>query len=251
MSKKPNLPWRRRQEKLAQATATKTLWARVWASRSAWTLVGGAVVFVLTHGVESLSNLRKLPSEAVQTYYSFQSWYYDDAKWTGTWSSREEGHIEDYRQSDVPLKLTVGTERGVVYGEMFNRSVCEQNPLLPPILVEGEISRGKLLAYAFAYVGGERQYLYSFQARRSDGEPVITVTPIKDPSGLLPASARLLQRMGDSVAAAPPPAEREAEHHDLVCPESPSEFLQRLRKEGKLKGLDQLSKATETDEENR
>ncbi len=236
MQAKPELPWRRREQH-AKAKSDKAWWKLVWASRPAWTVVGGAAVFVLTHGVESLSNIRKLPSEAIQTFHSFQSWYYDDDLWTGTWSSREEGDVHDYRQADAPLKLAVGTERGRVSGEMFNKSVCEQNPLLPPVLVEGEISRGRLLAYAFAYVGGEKQYLYSFQAKRSAGEPVIVIAPIKDPSGMLPSAARLVHRPEDISAGSAQKASEFAEHPDLMCPESGVEYLLRLRREGKMGGI--------------
>lgn len=219
----------------------KKWWEKVWASRTVWGVAGGTVAWVLSNGVESLANLRKLPSEVQSTYHTFQSWYYDDAQWTGTWSSREEGHVDDYKQAELPLKLSVGTERGKVFGEMFNRSVCELNPMLPPVLVEGEIVRGKLVAYAFAYVGGERNFLYSFAATPSDNEPVITLSPLRDPHGLMPSNARLVHRIeadpkGDGAVT----LGQQAEHPDLECPESPTEYLQRLRKEGVLKGVEEL-----------
>lgn len=239
MRSRPELPWRRRQQAIIMK---KTWWQRAWISRSVWGFLGGIVVWILSNGVESLANLRKLPSEVQSTYYMFQSWYYDDALWTGTWSSREEGHIDDdYKQAELPLKLSVGSERGKVFGEMFNRSVCELNPMLLPVLVEGEIVRGKLVAYAFAYVGGERNFLYSFSASRSKKEPVITLSPIQDPLGLMPPNSRLVHRIEaeskGEVAIVPG---QEAEHHDLECPESPSEYLHRLRKEGVLKGVEEL-----------
>lgn len=244
---KPHLPWRRHREQMQQNRSAQAWWRKLWASRSAWTLVGGAVVFVLTQGVESLANLRKLPSEAIQTLHLLQSWYYDDASWTGTWSSREEGNVEDYRQSDVPIKISLGTERGVVVGEMFNRTVCEGNPMISYVLVEGEIIHGKLLARAFTHVGGQRRYLYSFQAHRSRDEPVITLTPKQDPSGLLPAAARLVQRPERPHSEGSLDASSEEDHPDLSCAESPIQYLQRLRKEGKLRGLDELRRAKEAD----
>lgn len=238
MRPKTDLPYRRRQQ---AAAMKKTWWQQVWASRTVWGFVGGAVAWVLSNGVESLTNLRKLPSEVQSTYHMFQSWYYDAALWTGTWSSREEGHIDDYKQAELPLKLSVGTERGKVFGEMFNRSVCELNPMLPPVLVEGEIVRGKLVAYAFAYVGGQRNFLYSFAATRSDKEPVITLSPLLDPHGLMPPNARLVHRIeAEPQGEAAVSPRQEAEHHDLKCPESPIEYLQRLRKEGVLKGVEEL-----------
>ena len=219
MKPNPDAPWRRRQQAAAtKASMKKTWWQKVWASRTAWGVVGGALVWVLSNGVESLTNLRKLPSEVQSTYHMFQSWYYDDALWTGTWSSREEGSVEDFKLSEIPLKLTVTTERGKVFGEMFNRSVC-----------------GKLVAMAFVYRGGDRRVLYSFSATRSDKEPVITLSPIDDPRGLVPANARLEHRIeaepgGNPVAA----SGQEEEHHDLKCAESPIEYLMRLRREGVL-----------------
>lgn len=244
MRPKTDLPYRRRQQ---AAAMKKTWWQKVWASRTVWGVVGGAVAWVLANGVESLSNLRKLPSEVQSTYHMFQSWYYDDSLWTGTWSSREEGHIDDYKQAEMPLKLTVGTERGKVFGEMFNRSVCELNPMLPPVLVEGEIVGGKLIAYAFAYVGGQRNFLYSFSATSSDKEPVITLSPLKDPLGLMPSSARLVQHIEATPSGDVSASGQEAGHPDLECPESPSQYMQRLRKEGKLKSVEELWKERESD----
>jgi hypothetical protein len=170
------------------------------------------------------------------------SWYYDDERWTGVWSSREEGYIEDYHQSDVPLKLEVEVTTGKVVGEMFNRRVCDLNPMLPPVLVEGEIRQGKLLAYAYAYVGGEKTTLYSFSATNSENEPVITLKPLSDPLELMPSSARLLERIGhESLKSSSSHDDgKDSEHPDLSCPESPTDYLQRLRREGKLKGGEEL-----------
>lgn len=226
MRPKIEIPFHRRQRETAEkANMKRTCWQKMWASRTAWSLVGGAVVWVLSNGVESLANLRKLPSEFQSTYHMFQSWYYDDALWTGTWSSREEGNVEDYKQAEQPLKLSVDAERGKVFGEMFNRSVCELSPMLPPVFVEGEIVRGKLVAYAFAYVGGERNFLYSFAATRSNKEPVITLSPLRDPHGLISPSARLVRRVEVMPSDT---ATTESDHPDLECAESSVEYIHRM-----------------------
>lgn len=235
MKPRSELPWRSRQQVVAMK---KTWWARVWASRTIWSFVGGGVAWVLANGAESMSNLRKLPSELQSTYHMFQSWFYDDALWTGTWSSREEGHIDDYKQAEMPLKLTVDTERGKVSGEMFNRSVCELSPMLPPVLLEGEIVGGKLVAYAFAYVGGERKFLYSFSATRSDREPVVTLSPLRDPHGLVPPNARLVQRIDEPTSEAAPALTQEVEHADLKCAESSVQYIHRMLTERKKSGSD-------------
>ena len=95
MKSKSELPWRKRQ----QATPKETWWAKLWSSRAAWagaaSVVVAALAWILTNGVDSLTNLRKLPSEVQSTYHMFQGWYYDDALWTGAWSSREEASVED------------------------------------------------------------------------------------------------------------------------------------------------------------
>jgi len=212
------------------------------ASRSFWAGLAAVATFVLTHGVESLSNLRKLPSEIQSTYFLFQSWYYDDAKWTGIWSSREEGYIDDYKQAEAPLKLALSTERGKAYGEMFNLSVCNLSPMLPPVLIEGEIRRGKLIAYAFAYVAGEKNFLYSFVATQNEIDPVITLFPLQDHLELMPASARLVHRI-ETVQTTN--ATHDPEHADLKCPESPVDYLRRLRQEGKLKSVEELDITSE------
>lgn len=243
---KPNLPWRRRQ----QAATKKTWWVKLWASRTALvsvaTIGGAAIGWVLTNGVESLSNLRKLPSEVKNTYHMFQSWYYDDAKWTGTWSSRMEGYVEDFQQSEVPLKISIHTERGKVFGEIFNRRVCDLNPMLPPVLVEGEVRGAKLFAYTYAYVGGEKNILYSFTAIHNEGQPIITLMPYEDPYQLLPSSARLVKSIEtEAVSDSAIATTVEVEHPDLKCSESPVEYIHRMLKEQAVVDAKQPSKDSE------
>ncbi len=157
MKPKRDLPWRRRQNVAGQ---NKGLWSRVKASWPIWATIGVVVSFVLTQGVESLANLRKLPSELDETFAGFQSWYYDDAAWTGSWSSRVEGYIDDLHQSAVPLKLVLNVSRGAVHGEMLNKEVCRKlNPLLLPVLLQGQVRGGDVEADAFVYMGGQRNYL--------------------------------------------------------------------------------------------
>lgn len=225
MQNKPDLPWRRRQAALEKKRASEKWAARLLRSRYVWIAVGGVISFVLTHGVESINTLRKMPSEVAQLYRESQSWFYGDSNWTGTWSSREEYDVQDYHQSEAPIKLSLSTEQGTVAGEIFTQSVCEMNPMLLPVLVEGEIHRGKLRAFAYAYVGGEKRRLYSFQGTRAGEEPVITLTPIDDPAGLLPASARIVRHMGRDEGS------DAKEHPDLRCAENALQYLQRLRKE--------------------
>jgi len=217
----------------------------LWDSRAAWAgvfaVLGAVIAFILTQGVTSLQNARKLPSEISETYNALMSWYYDDQAWTGTWSSREEGNIEDYDQSDLPLKLDVATVAGKVAGEMFNRRVCDLNPMLPPILVEGEIHRGTLVAWAYAFVGGKKTTLFSFKATKSENEPVIALAPVSDPLELMPPSSRLVRRFHNDdslIVASSNEVAEGSEHPDLSCPESPTDYLKRLRREGKLKSVE-------------
>lgn len=204
-------------------------------------VIGAVLAWVLLNGPSALSNARILPGELQKTLDAFLSWHYDDEKWTGTWSSREEGHIDDYKQAELPLKLSIESRHGKVLGEMFNRAVCELNPMLPPVLIEGAIRRDKLVAYAFAYVGGERRLLYEFSGKQSGHEPVLTLTSLQDPAGLLPSSARLVHRIEVEPAQTDFAAIGEADHPDLECPESPLEYIERLRKEGYLKGIEEPS----------
>lgn len=244
MRPKRYFPKHRREQPACQ----KSWWAKLWDSRAAWAgafaLVGAVIAFILTQGVASLQNARKLPSEISETYNALMSWHYDDKAWTGTWSSREEGDIEDYHPSDLPLKLGVDTTTGKVAGEMFNRRVCDLNPMLPPVFVEGEIHGGKLLAYAYAYVGGKKTTLYSFSATKSENDPVITLAPLSDPLELMPPYARLVKRFHNDRPSTNENA-ADSEHPDLSCPESPTDYLQRLRREGKLKGVEELGIARE------
>jgi hypothetical protein len=216
----------------------------LWESRAAWagafTLIGALAAFTLTQGVDSLSNVRVLPAEARQTYHSFLSWYYDDNLWTGTWSSREEGHIDDYRQAALPIELIVGTERGKVFGPMFNRNVCEMNPMLPPVLIEGEIRGKTLVAFAYAYAQGQRSILYTFEVEQEADSIVALVRPLRDPMNLLPPEARLVRRIESQTELTDTVVVPEATHPDLKCAESALEYLQRLRREGKLPSVEEL-----------
>ena len=190
-------------------------------------MIGTAASFVLLHGVEGLRNVRDIPSETRTTYQTLLSWYYDDEAWTGTWSSREEGEVEDLYQAEQPLSLSITASGGKVSGEMFNRAVCDLNPLLPPVLIEGEIRRGRLLALAYVFVGGEKRGAYTFEAERLADDRVITMSPLNDKHGLLPPTARLVRRIevqgsGDSESKP---------HPDLECPISPLEFMENLRRQ--------------------
>lgn len=230
---------RNRQSRVTSSHAAQKDEPSFWRRKRSWVIggaLGTALTWVLLNGPSALSNARILPGELQKTLDVFLSWYYDDEKWTGTWSSREEGIIDDLKQAELPLKLSIDTKHGKVLGEMFNRSVCELSPLLPPVLVEGEIRRGELVAYAFAYVGGERRLLYEFSGTQGEREPVLTLTPLKDPVGLLPPSARLVHRLEKAPVQTHLAGNREDEHPDLACVESPVEYIQRLRKEGRVNG---------------
>ena len=63
--------------------------------------------------------------------------------------------------------------------------------------------------------------------------------------GLLPASARLVLRFEGVRAQGIAPSDQESVHPDLECPEKPVEYLARLRKERKLKSLEELGIARE------
>ena len=132
------------------------------------------------------------------------------------------------------------TVRGKVYGEMFNRAVCELNPMLPPVLVEGEIRGSQMVAYAYAYIQGQRNLLYTFQVNQEKNEPVITIKPLRDHLNLLPPEARLVRRIHSSSDVVVARVGEGSAHPDLECPESPLEYIQRLRREGKLPSMEEL-----------
>jgi hypothetical protein len=217
------LPWRKRRESLERKKAS--MWRRrTWGSRVAWTIAGGVITFVLLHGNEGLKNLRQLPTEMKRTAHSFQSWLYDDEKWTRTWYSREELDVEDYDVAHEPIKLSLHAVRGQVLGELYLPTVCERNPLLLPVLVEGEVLKGKIYAKAFAYVGGEQRPLATFTVTISKEQPwIVTLQPLSDPSGLMPESARLQTRIDGAGANV------QTEHEDLSCKNDRIEFLRKMR----------------------
>ena len=85
------------------------LWNLLLKTRTFWLLVGGVISFVLLNGVNMLTNLRNMPSETEKTYHKLQSWYYNDTKWTGTWSSREEGNLNRMLKKSEALEKPMST----------------------------------------------------------------------------------------------------------------------------------------------
>lgn len=224
--------WRKQRE-LLEKKRGEVWWRVIWRSRTAWTFAGAIVTFILMHGNEGLTNLRQLPSEIKQTFMEFQSWKYDDKLWSATWSSREEGNVEDYHLAPEAIRLNLHTEQGKISGELYLDSVCNRNPVLLPVLLEGEILHGQVYAKAFTFVGGQRQTLATFTVQRSDEAPfIVTVRPLADPSGLFPVSARLMQRLEDEHAI---------ENDALTCKNDPAAFVRKLLDAGK-KGSTPLSK---------
>ena len=197
------------------AKVSKTWWQRAWGSRVAWGMAGAIFSFVLLHGVDALDTMQKLPGKASETGVKFNRWFYSDAKWAGEWSSRAEGSIEDLHLAEQPIILSLDVEQGHARGELYLSTVCDHAPQLLPVLVEGEVSAyGRLSAMAYAFVGGERRPILTFQAKLKDG--ILTVEAVSDPSKLLLGPARLASYDPDA-----------AKNPDLKCKNDPFAAVRR------------------------
>ena len=130
--------WKRLAAERASRKAS-AWWRALIRSRTFWSIIGGLVSFLFVKGIDVLENVRRLPSELIQTKTSLLSWAYRDQDWTGTWSSREEGNVEEVNLASDAIKLDLTANQGSVHGEIFLRTVCNLNPLLIPTLIEGEV----------------------------------------------------------------------------------------------------------------
>jgi hypothetical protein len=67
-----------------------------------------AVGAIILKGPEVFDNLQKLPADISSVSDKFESWWYENADWTGNWSSFPEGIVDmgDMHLSDTDLKIT-------------------------------------------------------------------------------------------------------------------------------------------------
>ena len=173
----------------SSATAVPKPWyRRVWLVLS---VLGAAVLGLLSNGPTLLVNAEKLPGEYARVSNRFFAWFYSDEDWEGVWSAGAEGYVDgasmNLSASDLVLHIT--PQRGRIGGEIAMPVICRATPLLDYYLLDGQVSGDTATITAYDYVGGYRQNFFRFNAKREG--VVITVTPAAGAIDWLPTATRI------------------------------------------------------------
>jgi hypothetical protein len=180
----------KRQQRRAETVRTPSArWHQtLWAKLSAAVAAVGMVVINLP---AFLDGAEKSPAAFERVINKFQSWYYEDAEWSGLWSAGAEGYVDSAEMdlSAVDLKIHLMVENGHVGGELSGSSICKSVPFLDYLLLDGEISWGRAVVTAFDYVDGKRQDFFRFTAKREGA--VLIVTAENPKAGWIPAESRI------------------------------------------------------------
>jgi hypothetical protein len=149
------------------------------------------LIAALMNGPILLKNARELPASFEKTKAQFQSWVYEDAEWTGIWTSFPEGLIdmEALHLSDVDLEITIWAKQGHIDGVIATTAICRQFPMWDYVLLRGDVSGNDADVVAYDFILG---YARDFARLRLTREGnVITVTPLDGRKDWFPDVARL------------------------------------------------------------
>lgn len=164
-----------------------------------WAIVyglGTAIFVFLLNAPELLKNLRILPEEVSTTTAQYEAWVYEDAEWTGNWSSFPEGIVdmEDMRLSDTDLKITIWATQGRIDGTITNSAVCKAVPL-DWLLLSGSVSGNEADVMVWDVVAGKKaRFAQLVFSRDAD---ILTVKATVDPAGLFPTEVRIGRHPGE------------------------------------------------------
>ena len=193
MKPKSLIPWRTRPKSNIEGVeeleieSQKRWYQRVWP----WIAVTGLLLgWILLNGITALSNLEQFPSATRKSLNQYLSWYYDDAGWTGVWSSKAEGYVDYEELSPIDVRIEMKVEQGQIDGVISSPEICKTFPLFDFVLIEGMVSGDSIDAVAYDYIGGHRRDFVKVRLTKSDAG-IMLVTPIDGIVGLLPASAKI------------------------------------------------------------
>lgn len=156
------------------------------------------VATILAGAATWLQQVRALPTEIEKTWGQFASWYYEDAAWSGLWSSFPEGHVdmEDMKLSNTDLNIVLQAGNGKLGGAISAKKICQAIPLFDFVLVEGEVKAGGKNASILLYdmIGGSRKNFARLELQREG--VVMTVTPTEAAKPWVPSTVRIGQHPG-------------------------------------------------------
>jgi hypothetical protein len=147
----------------------------------------GALGALILEGPTLLENLQKLPAEFSDTVGKFQSWWYDDADWTGNWSDFPEGIVDmaDMHLSDTDLKVTIWAKQGQLEGTIENAKVCQVS--FDYLLLSGSVSGNTSDVMVWDFRDGHRLRFAQLTFSRNDD--TLTIKKTLDPAGLFSEDA--------------------------------------------------------------
>ena len=154
-------------------------------------VIGSIITALLLNGPTMLSNAEELPSAFLRMRDSLLGWYYDDASWSGRWSSNPQTYVnvEDMQLADVDLRLEIYSKNGQIDGTIATRKICAAIPLFNFVLISGSIKGNRAEIVAFDTIGGRNQDFAKLTLER-DGV-ILIVTPNEGEIGWFPSRARI------------------------------------------------------------
>ena len=183
----------------------------------------GGTALLLTNINTIMINARSLPSEIRKTSHKFESWYHDDAAWTGRWSNSPDSYVdeEDLNLSKEPITIAMKVVDGEIAGVISTQAICDRVPVFEFLMLSGEVSgSNEADVKVWDVVGGHDTYFGRLHLERD--EIVMNVT-LKDGNDVLsPPSARIALIPGSTGEA--------SEQKGELCPGKQEKIFNMLKK---------------------
>lgn len=167
--------------------------------KKTWTVIcviAGIIYAAVTNGPQFFENVQKLPEAIESTYDKFSIWHFDDASWSGFWSSDTEFNVDwqDLHLSDTDLVIDMESYHGIISGVIFTKNVCDTIPLLGMLMLDAKVSLFSQTAdgILFEYINGSRRNLSEIKLTM-DGS-ILEVSPVNDRWKFIPTTARIIKQ---------------------------------------------------------
>jgi hypothetical protein len=168
------------------------------------TTIGSIIAFVLLKGPEALNNIQILPDTYSTTESKVKSVYYNDKYWSGIWSANTEYDYtsEEGDTSNTDIVITMGITEGKAFGSFYSKSMCDANPVLDFLLLDGEVNMGTLYLTGYEMIGGKRQNFLHLKAYtdsdRDKQRSILSFETITGMQDILPKNFKLTRQPEDS-----------------------------------------------------
>lgn len=195
---------------------------RVWAAA---VLIISAIGFFLLNGPTMLANAEQIPSSFTRVKDSFLSWYFEDEKWNGRWSTNPNTYVnqEDMELSKVDLRIEIVSKNGEIDGTIAAKKICADTPLFDYVLITGSISGNKAEILVFDVIGGHEKAFAKLTLQR-DGV-IMTVSPKETVSDWFPEMTRIAHHSQDN---------QNKEFNEMCKDEREAFLIESKRRSGRL-----------------